>query len=119
MSSAIFVEIAEKTKESNKQVKTDKMTEAKFRKQIAGTQFEQDMSNMFSMNGKPMARGIWNLLLSKRDCSLFAKGIKPHRMWRLKDVKWYFGITGGAQKCADQLQEYHDLLIKMNKAENE
>jgi len=35
---------------------------------------------------------MYNLICSKRDLKLFCKGIKPHRRWRLKDVKEYFGL---------------------------
>ena len=37
-------------------------------------------------------QGMWNLITSKKDLALFCKGIKPHRRWRLKDVKKYFGL---------------------------
>ena len=93
------------------------MTEKQFKKQIADTKFEEDLKTKFSMNGKPMARGVWNLILSKRDCNLYAKGIKPHRMWKISDVKWYFGIKGGAQKCADQLAEYLEIITVQNELE--
>ena len=87
--------------------------------QIKGTQFEKELDVIFSirMNSKPMSRGVWNLILSKRDCNLFAKGIKPHRLWRLKDVKLYFGITGGAKNCAEQLEQYLEILTVENQIE--
>jgi hypothetical protein len=87
------------------------MTEAKFLKQIEGTQFEVDMDDDLSVNGNPMPRGVWNLILSVRDVSLFTKGIKAHKNWRLKDVKWYFGVTGGKVKVLEQLRAYKDLLV--------
>ena len=62
------------------------MTEAKFRKQIADTKFEQDLNVMMNVNTKPMSRGVWNLILSKRDVQLYSKGIKPHRNWKISDV---------------------------------
>ena len=37
-------------------------------------------------------RGLYNLGIFRRDLKLFCKGIKPHRNWRLKDVKAYFGL---------------------------
>jgi len=86
------------------------MTKDKFLKQIEGTQFQADLGNDIQMNGKPMARGIWNLLLSKRDCRMFSRGIKPHRNWKLRDVKWYFGIAGGKEKCLAQLESYMEIL---------
>jgi hypothetical protein len=75
-------------------------------KKIKGTQFESDCAQMLRVNDGYMSRGIWNLLLSIRDCKLYSKGIKPHRNWRITDVKNYFGISGGASKCAEQLEQY-------------
>ena len=51
-------------------------------------QFLKDLNN--SKTGVNM--GIYNLICSKRDLTLFCKGIKPHKNWRLKDVKTYFGL---------------------------
>jgi len=87
------------------------MTEAKMLKAIQGTKFMEDLSSEFSMNGKPMSHGYWNLILSIRDCKLYSKGIKPHRRWRISDVKWYFGIKGGAAKMAETLEAYKDILL--------
>lgn len=78
--------------------------------QINGTQFQIDLGESLNVNDGQMPRGVWNLLLSIRDVSLFTKGIKPHRMWRLKDVKWYFGVTGGKDKVLEQLKAYKELL---------
>jgi hypothetical protein len=47
----------------------------------------------------------WNLLCSVRDLTMFCKhGMKPHRHWRLKDVKAYFGISGNKEKILAQLE---------------
>ena len=47
----------------------------------------------------------WNLLCSIRDLTMFCKhGMKPHRHWRLKDVKAYFGIKGSKEKILEQLE---------------
>ena len=86
------------------------MTEKQFLKKIKDTKFEQDLQIPISVNDGVMSRGTWNLVLSKRDCSLYSKGIKPHRNWRISDVKWYFGITGGAKRLTEQLQEFLDYL---------
>lgn len=69
------------------------------------TPFEEDMSNSINVNGKDIPRGYYNLLICIRDVSLFSKGIKPHRNWRLKDVKWYFGIKGNTEKILEQLNQ--------------
>jgi hypothetical protein len=78
------------------------------------TQFEQDMSKHINYNGTDIPRGYYNLVMSIRDVSLFSKGIKPHRNWRLKDVKWYFGISGNTQKVLSELNHIKDLLTVEN-----
>ena len=67
---------------------------------------------------KTMSRGMWNLILSKRDCSLYSKGIKPHRHWKITDVKKYFGIKGSASEMAEQLNEIYNLITETNQTEN-
>ena len=52
-----------------------------------------------------MKHAHWNLLLSIRDLQLFCKGIKPHRYWKLRDVKDYFGVKGNKEKVLEQLLE--------------
>ena len=74
---------------------------------IKGTQFEQDLTKTIRMNDGFMAVGVCNLILSIRDMKLFCKiGMKPHRRWRMKDVKWYFGVNGGKDKVLAQLEEF-------------
>ena len=54
----------------------------------------------------PYGAALWNLACTKRDLSLWAKcGIKPHRHWRVKDVKAYFGITGTRETLLERLLE--------------
>lgn len=77
-----------------------------------------DESKNMNVNTKPMARGMWNLILSKRDCSLYSKGIKPHRNWKITDVKRYFGIKGSASEMAEQLSEIYNLITETNQTEN-
>ena len=79
---------------------------------IKGTKFEIDLGASLNVNGSPMPAGIWNLLLSIRDCKLYSKGIKPHRNWRISDIKWYFGVKGGAGEIAKRLEEYKEALTK-------
>ena len=74
---------------------------------IKGTQFEQDLTKTIGMNDGVMAVGVYNLIVSIRDMKLFCKiGMKPHRRWRMKDVKWYFGVNGGKDKVLTQLEEF-------------
>ncbi len=52
---------------------------------------------IMTVNNSSMGRAIWNLILTKRDLSLYCTGsrpIKPHRHWRVGPVKKYFGIKG-------------------------
>ncbi|MEK6829831.1 MAG: hypothetical protein AABY15_06960 [Nanoarchaeota archaeon] len=81
------------------------------KKAAEGTRFAEDMGNMLSVNSKPMPRGYWNLIISIRDCSLYSKGLKPHRHWKISDVKTYFGIKGSAEEMAETLRNYRDILM--------
>jgi hypothetical protein len=64
------------------------------------------MQSRIEVNGKPMPHGVWNLILSVRDVSLFTKGMRIHRHWKLRDVKHYFGVKGGKDKVLEQLEAY-------------
>ena len=72
------------------------------------SQFFQDLINEqknIMVNGTSMPKGYYNLLVSIRDCGLYAKGIKPNIQFRIADLKIYFGIKGSASSMYDQLQE--------------
>jgi len=74
--------------------------------------FDQD--NVFQMNGNPMNRAVYNLMVSKRDISLYVNNnMKPHRNWYVTDVKKYFGIKGNGKNLLDRflalVKEYEDL----------
>ena len=68
------------------------------------TQFVADLlSAPMSVNGNQMSQGVWNMIITKRDLSMWAKHkIKPHRRWKVSQVKAYFGLTGHGQKLLDQ-----------------
>jgi hypothetical protein len=72
------------------------------------TQYEKDCGASLSINGNQSSKGYYNLVVSIRDLSLYSKGIKPHRNWRITDLKWYFGIKGNAVKMLEQLKEMRD-----------
>jgi len=76
----------------------------------AKTQFEKDLEIPISINGKAASRGYYNLVVSIRDVKLFSIGMKPHRHWRLKDVKWYFGLKGNTEKVLLGLEDYLSIL---------
>ena len=69
------------------------------------TNYEKDLTNYFSFNGKQMSRAKYNLAVCIRDVKLFNAGMRINRHWRLKYVKHYFGLKGGAKKILSQLQE--------------
>ena len=68
------------------------------------TPFVQDLlSSEMTVNGQPMPRGIWNLMITRRDLTMWVRfKMKPHRHWRISSVKKYFGLTGSGQKLLDQ-----------------
>ena len=81
-------------------------------KAIDGTKFQADLGKSISVNNGQMPVGYWNLITSIRDCKLYSKGIKPHRMWKISDVKWYFGVKGNAQQIAEVLEAYKNILVQ-------
>lgn len=81
-------------------------------KNITGTKFQEDLGKSIDVNGTPMPVGYWNLIISIRDVKLYSKGIKPHRMWKISDVKWYFGVKGSAQQIAETLEQYKLALLE-------
>jgi len=72
------------------------------------TQYQLDLQRPLSINGAQSSRAFYNLVVSIRDVSLFSKGIKPHRGWRITDVKNYFGVKGNPTKVLIQLQELRE-----------
>ena len=60
---------------------------------------------------------MFNLITSKQAVKLFSKGIKPNRFWRLKDVKYYFGIKGNTETIYAQLVRIHEALELVSKFE--
>lgn len=77
------------------------------------TQFFNDMtdeSKILKVNNGTMPLGYWNLIISIRDCKLYSKGIKPHRHWKINDIKTYFGLKGDASKLLVQLEDIKNAL---------
>ena len=66
--------------------------------------FEKDLSTPFNCNGVEISKAYYNLVISIRDVKLFCAGLKPHRYWRLKDVKTYFGVKGNKENVLKQLE---------------
>lgn len=49
---------------------------------------------ILNVNGKEMGQAIYNLIVTERDLKLYEIGMKPHRHWKITQVKTYFGIRG-------------------------
>ena len=69
------------------------------------TRFEKDLSKKISINGRASSRGVYNLMVSRRDLSLWRNGMKPHRNWKVGDCKRYFGIKGNREKIYKDICE--------------
>ena len=79
------------------------------------TQFEKDLKQDLYVNGKESSRGMWNLIVSRRDLGLWKTGMKPNRHWKVTDVKKYFGLKGNKEKLYDDIckmvEEYTKLPV--------
>jgi len=71
-----------------------------------GCQFFTDLEN--SANNS-VNKGMFNLICTRRDLALYSKGIKPHRRWKISDVKRYFGMNGNKETLLEKI----DLLYKV------
>ena len=77
------------------------------------TQFETDLAKDLSVNGKDSSKGMWNLIVSKRDLGLWSKiGMKPNRHWKVTDVKRYFGLKGNKHKIYEDICKMVDEYTK-------
>ena len=62
----------------------------------------------------PVNKGVYNLMITKRDLSLYSKGIKPHRKWKISDVKKYFGINGNKETLLNKINLLHEVVLGNN-----
>ena len=77
------------------------------------TQFETDLKKDIFINGSASSKGIYNLIISKRDLGLWSKvGMKPHRHWKVTDVKRYFGLKGNKEKIYEDICKMVDEYTK-------
>ena len=53
-------------------------------------QFLKDLQTPNNFAGTNKA--LYNLAVCKGQVDLFCKGIKPHKNWRLMDIRIYFGL---------------------------
>lgn len=72
---------------------------------LTNSQFYADLSTSLMLNNNKTSKGYYNLIVTIRDCKLYAVGLKPHRNWKISDVKKYFNIKGNIQQLTTQLEE--------------
>jgi len=78
--------------------------------QVSESLFAQDLSKPMNINGAASSRGYYNLIISIRDVRLYKAGIKPHRNWKVTDVKKYFGISGNTDTVLSKLEKIKDII---------
>ena len=76
-------------------------------------QFLKDLEAQDNPDGASRM-ALYNLAVSVGQVKLFSKGIKPSRHWRLKDVKNYFGLSGGSSKILAQLEQLQTIINDIN-----
>lgn len=74
------------------------------------TQFKADLEKQIRVNDGYMSVGVYNLLVSIRDVKLYRIGLKPHRHWKISQVKNYFGIKGNKDTILDELNRLKEQL---------
>ena len=69
------------------------------------------------INGeKKMNLAKYNLIVSKRDVSLWTKlNVKPHRGWKVSQVKEYFGIKGSKKTLQDNFTKVFEEYMLLEK----
>ena len=75
--------------------------------------FIRDLEKQQSAQGAANL-ALYNLAVCVGQVKLFSKGIKPSRYWRLKDVKNYFGLSGGTDKILAQLEQLQTIINDIN-----
>ncbi len=65
-------------------------------------QFLKDIESEPNYNGVPL--GVYNLITTKGALKLWVRGIKPNRNFKLKTVRFYFGIDGNAKTLLYKLE---------------
>lgn len=82
----------------------------------ANSQFYLDLidkTKTMSVNSNKISKGYWNLIISIRDTGLYSRAnMKPHRFWKITDVKNYFGIKGNPYQIHEQLIQIRDLITE-------
>tara|TARA_R110000744_G_C19128595_1_gene536793 strand:+ start:32 stop:373 length:342 start_codon:yes stop_codon:yes gene_type:complete len=67
------------------------------------------------MNDLQTHKGIYNLIVTKRDINLYVKlDMKPNRFWKITDVKKYFGIKGKKQSILEKIELLCEIFAPRN-----
>ena len=67
-------------------------------------QYFADLQKPIRINDCVMSIGIYNLIVSIRDLKIYSRGMKPHRNWKITDVKKYFGVQGSTLNILSKLE---------------
>lgn len=67
-------------------------------------QYFADLQKPIRINDGVMSIGIYNLIVSIRDLKIYSRGMKPHRNWKITDVKKYFGVQGSTLNILSKLE---------------
>jgi hypothetical protein len=71
------------------------------------TPFEIDLEKTITINGAECSLAYYKLFLTIRDLRIVTRtSLKPHKNWRLKDVKQYFGLKGSASTILERLEAF-------------
>ena len=84
------------------------------------TNFWYDFFHYIESDKQKTNLAKYNLIVSKRDISLWTKlNVKPHRGWKVSQVKEYFGIKGSKKTLLENFtkvfEEYMLLEREMKK----
>ena len=82
------------------------------------SEFMRDLVSFTYSDNLLVNRGFYNLIVTIRDLKLVLVGIRPHRNFKLRDVKRYFGINGSAKKILERLLEIRDTIKTDRELEN-
>lgn len=75
------------------------------------TQFIEDFNQSTNLNGAKSNIATWNLIVTRRDVKLYQVGMKPHRGWKITDVKNYFGIKGNKDVIVEKIEALCKIFI--------
>lgn len=67
-------------------------------------QYFADLQKPIRINDGVMSIGIYNLIVSIRDLKIYSRGMRPHRNWKITDVKKYFGVQGSTLNILSKLE---------------